>query len=165
MVDRGDTCGVIYIESVYFTALSSLGEGSDQDFWSTGYMPQGVSIACGLWGKLYIGSTIWLVLSIESAVALRDWLSCETSYSCLYSCLCGGKDEIHMFFFFLLCPSQKWRELGVEPPANQFAGRHRSSVVLIPAKVIAVVDVFSKPIISFTKNPINVMHHVILQQL
>lgn len=28
MVDRGDTCGVIYIESVYFTALSSFGEGS-----------------------------------------------------------------------------------------------------------------------------------------
>ena len=39
-----------------------------------------------------------MVLSIESAVALRDWLSCATIYSYLYSCFRGGKDEFQMFF-------------------------------------------------------------------
>ena len=59
---------------------------------------KGVSIACGLWGKFYRVGTIWLVLSIESAVALRDWLSCATIYSYLYSCFREGKDEFQMFF-------------------------------------------------------------------
>ena len=59
---------------------------------------KGVSIACGLWGKFDIVGTIWLVLSIESAVALRDWLSCATIHSYLYSCFRGGKDEFQIFF-------------------------------------------------------------------
>ena len=59
---------------------------------------KGVSIACGLWGKFEIVGTIWLVLSIESAVALRDWLSCATIHSYLYSCFRGGKDEFQIFF-------------------------------------------------------------------
>ena len=59
---------------------------------------KGVSIACGLLGKFYTVGTIWLVLSIESAVTLRDWLSCATIHSYLYSCFPGGKDEFQMFF-------------------------------------------------------------------
>ena len=31
-------------------------------------------------------------------MALRDWLSCATIYSYLYSCFRGGKDEFQMFF-------------------------------------------------------------------
>ena len=31
-------------------------------------------------------------------MALRDWLSCATIHSYLYSCFRGGKDEFQMFF-------------------------------------------------------------------
>ena len=53
-----------------------------------------------LWpmGKVLYSRHHMIGIQYRNAVALRDWLSCATIHSYLYSCFRGGKDEFQMFF-------------------------------------------------------------------
>ena len=87
------------------------------------------------YGEFYIVGTIWLVLSIESAVALRDWLSCATIHSLIICILVSVGARMN---FRCFSPPVRWGLLDfmLAYSASSFSSSSSSSFFLVLLRLL-----------------------------